>query len=177
MTQAPSIFPPASGTPAATAPAVVGIHFGDPLFNIVGADFMPLDSFGAACLLGRVLTLALGQDILAEEDSTLVIGTLRDGVCILTTRDSRRAIQSIREELARVALLEHCQIGIQTAAGWESVFPGPGLPLAESMDLARFKPLLAEQRAIWSARLAHYTRLRKQLPPASPGDCPPAAAQ
>ena len=181
MIETPVAIPPAAVHAQATPPAVVGIHFGDPLFNVVSADFMPLDSMGATVILGRVLTLALGQDLLSEDETTRVFGTLRDGVCIIFTRDPRGTIQIIQEEQAPLALLAHCQIGIKTPNGWESVYPRPGIAMAESMDLGRFKLMLAQKQAAQTATITMLTALRKLLnPPAvdiHPGDCPPPAAK
>ena len=177
MTQTPIETPPVKLDAVATRPAIIGLHIGEPFYNVCYARLFPLDNPFGTMLLSRVLTLALSQDLLLEDGEIIVFGTLADGVGIASTRDARLAIEAIKAELAALQLLPMCQIGIKTPDGWQCVFPGHQVALAPLMDLKRVRTAYDNYQETINQNIAELLKVWAAHCNPPPGDCPPAPAK
>jgi hypothetical protein len=175
MTQNPTILPPVQIAPVVTPPEMVGIHFGPPCSLVVFEKLIPQDFPLAAWLVARILTLALTQDALLENDQVFIMGTLGDGISEIPTRHARQTVQIIKAEMQKLLLQPLCQIGIRTAGQWLCVWPGPEFDLAPLMDKSRVQPT---QQAFLKLLKQHADTLGQAVQKylnRPPGDCPPTS--
>jgi hypothetical protein len=166
---------PAAITPQTTAPALVGLHLGDPAKALFIRDMFPFDHAMAAWMVARVLTLSLSNDLLLEDPAVTIFGTLGDGMALIHTRNAHQTVQSIKAELEHLQLLPLVQIGIRQPDGWQCVHPGPEVNLAPLLDIARFAKFHDQLLKKQQDQLAVLRQLFKAPPPPGPDDTPPPA--
>jgi hypothetical protein len=65
------------------------------------------------------------------------LGPLNDCVIVITVHDPEQAIQTIKAELERVALLAVCQIGISDDGDWRCVYPSSEVKMDWLLDPER----------------------------------------
>jgi len=115
----------------------VGVHVGVGGLSaaVVGC---PAGNEIGSLLLWRVLESALARDGIETCGPGGRIGPLNDCVILIPVRDPEQAIQTIKTELKRVALLAICQIGIiSDAAGWRCVYPSCEVKMEWLLDSER----------------------------------------
>lgn len=143
----------------ATGKGFVAFHTGFPGMELL-ADFAGLDQPGPGWMLARIITLALSRAGLSDEAATFT-GTLRDGICLVATRDPLQAVEIIKAELSAVCLLPVCQIGVYTAQRWLCVHPGPQTRLNWLLDSDR----LALVTSAFVEKIKAIQKVIQQLPP------------
>ena len=122
----------------------VGVHVGNPMLALM-PEFAPPGNNVAYLLLHRTLEMALLRDGLTREDCCGGCGgELNDCIFVAAVTDPIAAAETIKRELARLALLPHCQIGVPEGAGWRCICPWPDVRMNWLMDRERLEHALAQ---------------------------------
>ena len=123
---------------------IVGVHVGNPLMASQ-PHLCPPGNAVAVPLFYRVMELALLRDGLTREDCRGGWGAeFNDCVFVAAVTDPIAAAETIKRELARLALLPHCQIGVPEGAGWRCICPSPDVRMNWLMDRERLEHALAQ---------------------------------
>ena len=114
----------------------VGVHVGVGGLSaaVVGC---PAGNEIGSLLLWRVLESALARDGIETCGPGGRLGPLNDCVILIPARDPEQAIQTIKTELHRVALLAVCQIGINDDGDWRCVYPSSEVKMDWLLDPER----------------------------------------
>ena len=113
---------------------LVAVHVGVGAAAWVGC---PAGNEIGSLLLWKVLDLALERDGVERYGPGGRIGPLNDCAIGIMVHDPEQAIQTIKAELERVALLAVCQIGVSDDAGWRCVYPSSEVKMGWLLDPER----------------------------------------
>jgi hypothetical protein len=118
---------------------VIGVHIGNPLLQL-RPEFAPADNSVGFVLLHRMLELALLAGELTGNDCCGASGAyLNDCIFIARVTDPTAAGETIKNELGRVGLLSHSQIGVLEGASWRCLYPSANVRLGWLMDEERLE--------------------------------------
>src|ERR1035437_4781151 len=114
----------------------VAVHVGVGGLSTAGIG-CPAGNEAGSLLLFRVLESALERDGIKTCGPGGRLGPLNDCVILIPVRDPEQAVQTIKTELNRVALLAVCQIGITDDGDWRCVYPSSEVKMDWLLDPER----------------------------------------